>query len=692
MELPTFHFVLLCVLLGGYLSGATLPPLLRLAGRRSAVAGKLILPGSVRTIGLTTAIIASVAGVVLSLSILVSGVPVHLEIQQTFPFGAMAFHADRLAAFFLLVISLLAAVVSLYSFGYTDDFMGRRDIGLFLFLYNVFLLTMSCVVLAAHALLFLFMWEGMSLSTFFLINFDHEDPASRRAGFLYVVMTHIGTAFLVVTFALFYAYTGSFAFDAWHHSAASLPAAVPTLIFLCTIVGFGTKAGIIPLHIWLPEAHPAAPSNVSALMSGVMIKTGIYGIVRVLFDFLGTSIPEWWGVFVLGLAVVSSVLGVLYALTEHDLKRLLAFHSIENIGIILMGVGAALLFVSLGDKPLAAIALIAGLYHVLNHATFKGLLFLGAGSVMHGTHTKNIEELGGLIRKMPWTSAFFLVGAVAISALPPLNGFVSEWLTFQALLFGFQLTDLTVKIAVPLTVALLALTGALAAACFVKAFGITFLGIPRSDHAANAHESSTSMILSMGILALFCLVLGVAPGFTVGVLEPLSGSLVGSSTTGALVLDGGVLNVPPGIATQVSPATIAVLLLVLIAVPLAIGVAVGGRMRRRVAMTWACGLPAVEPQMQYTATGFSKPIRLIFSNIYRATHEIEVSEDTSPYFRPDITYALKTESVFLKYLYEPSYAFILRAARLFRRVQTGRIQTYLAYIFLALILLLVFAR
>lgn len=692
MELQTFQFLLFCLLLGGYTAGAAIPILLSFAGRRSDPVRKFADPRILRFVGLAAAIIASVAGLALSLSVLLSGTPFHLEFQQTFPVGAMAFHADSLSAFFLLVISLLAAVVSLYSFGYTDDFLGRRNIGLFLLLYNIFLLTMSCVVFAAHALLFLFLWEGMSLSTFFLINFDHEDRASRRAGFLYVVMTHIGTAFLVVLFALFYAYTGSFSFQAWHDSMSSLPAAVPTLIFLLTLAGFGTKAGIIPLHIWLPEAHPAAPSNVSALMSGVMIKTGIYGIVRVLFDFLGASIPEWWGVVVLGIAVVSSVLGVLYALTEHDLKRLLAFHSIENIGIILMGVGASLLFISLGDRPLAAIALIAGLYHVLNHAMFKGLLFLGAGSVMHGTHTKNIEKLGGLIRKMPWTSFFFLVGAVAISALPPLNGFVSEWLTFQALLFGFQLTDLTVKIAVPLTVALLALTGALAAACFVKAFGITFLGVARSEHAENAHESVPSMTVSMGILALLCLVLGVVPGLTIGILQPLAGSLAGSVPAAPLVLNNNVLNVPPGISTHVSPGAIALLLLALVAVPLAIGAALGGRMRKRIAMTWACGLPGVEPQMQYTATGFSKPIRLIFSNIYRATHEIEVSEETSPYFRPDITYALKTESVFLKYLYEPTYAVVLRAARLFRAVQTGRIQTYLAYIFLALILLLLFAR
>ncbi len=692
LDVLQFQFLLLSVVVGGYSAGAVLPLLLSLTGRRSIQAGDIAFLRTLKNLGFAAAMLGSVAGIFLALLILLSGVPLHLELPQSLPFGTMALRADPLSAFFLLVISLLAAVVSLYSFGYANEFLGRRHVGLFLVLYNLFLLTMSGVVLAAHAVLFLFMWEGMSLTTYFLINYEHEDPAARRAGFLYVVMTHIGTMLLIVMFALFYAYTGSFDFEAWKSAGSRLPAFAPTVIFGLAVIGFGTKAGIVPFHIWLPEAHPAAPSNVSALMSGVMIKTGIYGIVRVLFDFLGGAVPEWWGIVILIIAVVSSVLGVLYALMEHDLKRLLAFHSIENIGIILMGIGASLLFLSLGNKPLAAIALIAGLYHVLNHATFKGLLFLGAGSVLHATHTKNIEELGGLVKKMPWTSFFFLIGAVAISALPPLNGFVSEWLTFQALLLGFQLSHFAVKIAVPLTVALLALTGALAAACFVKAFGITFLGTPRSGRAEAARESSPPMIVAMGVLAAMCLLLGIAPGFAIGVLEPLAGSLLGASVAGQMITAGGTLSVPSGVSTSVSPAAIAALLIVLTIVPIAAGALIGGKLRRRTAMTWACGLQAIEPRMQYTATGFSKPIRLIFSSIYRATHEIEISEETSPYFRPDISYELKTESVFLKFLYEPAYRLILRFARLFRRVQTGRVQSYLAYIFFALILLLLFAR
>lgn len=690
MELPLPLFPLFCILVGGYAAGAVLPLLLSLLGRRSHHADSIALSKVVKNIGFAAAFLASLAGVVLSLEILLTGTPLHLELQQYLPFGTMSLYADRLSAFFLGVISVLAAIVSLYSFGYAADLLARRNIGLLVFLYNSFLLSMSAVVIAGHAVLFIFLWEGMSLSTFFLIIYEHEDPASRRAGILYVVMTHVGTAFLVVMFMLMYASTGTFDFLAWKNVGSKLPAFSPTIVFLCAVIGFGTKAGIIPLHIWLPEAHPAAPSNISALMSGVMIKTGIYGIVRVLFDFLGPTIPEWWGILLLILAVTSAVMGVLYALMEHDLKRLLAFHSIENIGIILMGIGAAALFTSFGYTTLAAIALIAGLYHVLNHATFKGLLFLGAGSILHATHTKNIEDLGGLIKRMPWTSFFFLVGAVAISALPPLNGFVSEWLTFQALLLGFHIPDLAVKIAVPLTVALLALTGALAAACFVKAFGITFLGLPRSDHAERARESTGTMLAGMALLAALCLFFGVAPGTVVSVLDPAVHALVGGAS--GAPLQSGMLLVPTETSASISPLVIAALLLLLTLVPIAGGLLIGGKLRKRVAMTWACGLETIESQMQYTATGFSKPIRLIFSNIYRARHEIEISEETSPYFRPNITYELKTESVFLKYVYEPAYGLIIRSARLLRKMQTGRVQTYLAYMFIVLIILLLLAR
>ncbi|HLA69832.1 MAG TPA: hydrogenase 4 subunit B [Bacteroidota bacterium] len=687
LELGQF---LLYLMFGSYAAGAAIG--LLLAPRKNLSNARVYSTAKLgRNLSLGLSLIGSLSGVIVSLLTLGADVPLIVQIPGNLHWGKFAFELDKLSSFFVMTISLLGVAVSLYSFQYVSSMFQKRHLGVFLFLYNTFLLSMVGVSTAGNAILFLIIWEGMSLTTYFLITFEHEQAASRRAGFLYIAMTHIGTAFLLIMFLLLFSGSGSFDFDSMRSSGSTLPESIRSTIFLCALVGFGIKAGIIPLHIWLPEAHPAAPTNISALMSGVMIKMGIYGMVRVFFDFLGPG-PQWWGIVLIIVAVVSAVLGVLYALMEHDLKRLLAFHSIENIGIIMLGVGGAVLFNSVGNRPLAALALVAGLYHVLNHAIFKGLLFLGAGSVIHATHTRNIEELGGLIKKLPYTSLFFLIGAASISALPPLNGFVSEWLTFQALLFGFGTPNLAVKIAIPMAAALLALTGALAAACFVKAFGITFLGLPRTLHAERAQEAPHTMLVAMGILAAGCVVFGLWPGFLLGILMPLSGSLLGTSASIPVVYSGSVLSLPFGAGTSMSTLTVAALLLVLFGIAIFAGFVLKGRLVRREAPTWACGLEAISPRLQYTAAGFSKPIRMIFSSVLRATHEIEVSEDVSPYFQPRIRFELRTESVFEQYLYRPVLNFVLRGARAIRQIQTGHIQSYLAYIFIALIILLWLTR
>src|SRR5881409_559698 len=378
---------------------------------------------------------------------------------------------------------------------------------------------MTLVVLADDGFFFLLVWELMSLSSYFLVVTEHDKAEVRHAGFFYLIMTHVGTAFIFLTFLVFFREAGSFSFEAFRHSAYPLPEDIRTLAFLTALIGFGAKAGIVPLHVWLPYAHPAAPSHVSSLLSGVMIKTAIYGIVRVYFDFLGGEFPWWWGLVVLTVGAVSALLGVMYALMEHDLKSLLAYHSVENIGIILLGIGAGMIFQSYGLASLAALGLLAGLYHTINHAVFKGLLFMGAGALLSATHTRNMEEYGGLIRKMPWTAFFFLIGAVSISALPPSNGFVSEWLVFQSLFLSFQLPDLFLKLMLPIAAAMLALTGVLALACFVKAFGISFLALPRSAHARHAEEVPVSMRLGMALLAVACIALGVAPMVVVPLLD-----------------------------------------------------------------------------------------------------------------------------------------------------------------------------
>ena len=386
---------------------------------------------------------------------------------------------DPLSGFFLTVIGLLSFFVSIYSIGYVRGFLGKRSVTSLVVFYCLFIAGMFMVVMADDALFFLISWEVMAAASYFLVLFEHERIENRRAAFLYMVMAHVGAISILLSFGImaglatgFRDFSG-YTFDAMR--ATQFPVEWSTAAFLLAFFGFAAKAGIVPLHVWLPEAHPVAPSNVSALMSGVMLKTAIYGIIRVTFDLIKVF-PWWWGALVLVLGLITALLGILFALMQQDLKRLLAYSSVENIGIILIGVGLAMVFVSFKSPLLAALAITAALYHTLNHALFKGLLFMGAGAVLHATHQKNMDKMGGLIHRMPWTAALFLVGCISISALPPFNGFVSEWLTFQAFLLSPSLTSPLLKLLVPMGAALLALTGALAAACFVKAFGVTFLG------------------------------------------------------------------------------------------------------------------------------------------------------------------------------------------------------------------------
>ncbi|HZK67377.1 MAG TPA: proton-conducting transporter membrane subunit, partial [Chloroflexota bacterium] len=444
---------------------------------------------------------------------------------------------------------------------------------------------MVLVVLADSVFAFLFAWEAMSLVSFFLVIHHHRQDQVRRAGYIYLVMTHASTGFLLAGFLALFAASGSLEFAALRASAASLPPLTRDIVFLAALVAFGTKAGVIPLHVWLPRAHPAAPSHVSALMSGVMIKMGIYGLIRVGWELAAPG-PAWWGALVLALGCVSAVLGVLYALMEHDLKRLLAYHSVENIGIIMMGLGAALLLSALGYPGAAALGLLAGLYHVLNHAVFKALLFLGAGAVQQSAGTRDLEKLGGLIRRMPWTAATFLVGSAAISALPPLNGFVSEWLTFQSLL-ALSAAGPGLAVGAVVAVGLLALTGGLAAFCFVKAFGITFLGMPRSEKVGEAREVALSMRLAMVFLAAVCFALGLLPTFVAGLLAPVTMALVGAAPPPSLGL--GLLAAPPQDGT-LAPLALIGFLAVLFGLAMLLGRMIGGPGRSRVAPPWGCGI------------------------------------------------------------------------------------------------------
>jgi hydrogenase-4 component B len=554
------------------------------------------------------------------------------------------------------------------------------------FAFNVFIAAMVLVALARNVLTFLFLWEAMSLASYFLVMTEHEREDTVRAGWVYFVMTHAGFAALFLGFLLLARATGTMDFADWGAAAAKLDPTSRNLIFILLALGFGSKAGVIPLHVWLPLAHPAAPSHVSALMSGVMIKLGVYGIARVAFDWLGAG-PVWWGGTILVVGAVSAVLGVLYALVEHDLKRLLAYHSVENIGIIMLGLGGGMLFQSSHLPGLAALALVAALYHTLNHAAFKSLLFMGAGAILHATHTRNMEEMGGLIKRMPQTAAFFLVGSVAIAALPPFNGFISEWLTFQSLLLSFQISAHTVNLIFALGVAALALTSGLAAACFVKAFGITFLALPRSESAAHAREVEWTMRAAMALLALACVVLGVAPAMTLAPLEATVFDLMGGHADMRFDWNAVVANDGFG---WVAPLWIALgLVAFLVAIPLALRL-IGADKRRRYYETWGCGRALQTARFEYTATAFANPFKRIFALLYRPVKELDIEfHPESRYFVRSIAYYNEGRLIFEDALYRPLLRMIEALARRARVLQSGNVHSYLVYILIALVALLI---
>ena len=637
------------------------------------------------------AILGSGAGLILGVTHLASGQLIQLSNQVFLPLTGFALRLDGLGAFFLIVIGLVGASASIYGFGYSAAYEGRYSLRTLGFMLNVLLLSLSLQVLADNALTFLIFWETMSLSAYWLVLTESDQPGTVRAGIWYIAMTHAGFAALVEMFFLLSGGELTTSFESMRTGSAALAPLTRDAIFLLALLGFGSKAGIVPLHVWLPMAHPVAPSHVSALMSGVVIKIGIYGIVRVALDLLGGG-PVWWGGVVLGVGAVSALLGVLYALMEHDLKRLLAYHSVENIGIILIGIGAGLIFHSYGLMTLAMLGFIGGLYHTINHASFKGLLFLGAGSVLHATHTRNMEEMGGLIKSMPYTAFFFLVGSAAISALPPLNGFASEWIVFQALLGGFNIPTPEVALLMPVAVGMLALTSGLAAACFVKAFGVTFLALPRSHEAEHAHESPLSMRIGMGFLVLACIGLGLASFVVVPTLGGVLNGLGGLPDTRAVFTLNLLVRTPAAFG-QMSPTLVMLGLLILLAlIPLLMRIFRANR-NLRVSDSWGCGRVGQTPRMEYTATSFAEPLRRVFSELYRPTKEVTIDfHPDSKYFVQSIEYKTEITPLFERWLFDPFLGLMRFTARQVRKMQAGSLHLYLAYVMAILILLLLAAR
>ena len=612
---------------------------------------------------------ALLLGVVVAGGQLRSATPLHLDLSNITPF-AFALEIDRLSAFFLFLICGVALPVILYSRSYLPRHYSHVEAQWIWALCSLFLLSMVLVVVASTAFSFLMGWELMTLLSAALILVDGTSQERLHNLFIYLVMMHAGAATVTASFLAFLPVSHDLYFSSLRASAILLTPGTRTAIFLLAFVGFGTKAGIIPLHLWLPRAHPIAPTPVSALMSGLMLKTAVYGFVRFSFDFLGGG-PAWAGYLVLIAGAVSGVLGVLYAIGEHDLKRLLAYHSEENIGIIYMGLGAALIFLANQAPAWAALALVAALFHTLNHAIFKSLLFLGAGAIADATHTLDIDELGGLLNRLPFTGTTFLIGCASIVGLPLFNGFVSELLAFQSFVAGSALPALPARIILPLMAGVLALIGGLAAACFAKVYGVAFLGRARSSAAESACEVPQSMLSGMGILAAACIVLGIFPASVLAPLIVVAQTLVPAASLPIEVT---------GLQRLLVPTAIAVLVLALFTMV--------ARVRRRVTAPWACGLPGLNTRMQYTATAFSKPIRWVFSTVYRPDRKLEVVPAGRPYFPSSISYSSVRTTSFERSLYRPLMDAVVRLATQVRRLQTGNIQVYLLYIFLTLVALL----
>jgi formate hydrogenlyase subunit 3/multisubunit Na+/H+ antiporter MnhD subunit len=572
---------------------------------------------------------------------------------------------------------------SLYALGYGKHEQAPQRVLPF---YPLFLAGMSLVVIADDAFTFLFTWEFMSLSSWALVMAHDQVRENLRAGYVYLIMASFGTLALLLAFGLLAGPDGAYAFNDIRQSHPS--AGLAALVLILVLIGTGSKAGLVPLHAWLPLAHPAAPSHVSGLLSGVMTKVAVYAFARIVFDLLGDP-AWWWSMVVLALAGITCIMGVLYALMQHDLKRLLAYHTVENIGIIFIGLGLALAFQSFGFSLAAALAFTAALLHVLNHSLFKNLLFLGSGAVLAATGERDMEHLGGLIRNMPLTAFTFLVGCIAISALPPLNGFVSEWLTFQAILLSPQLPSWGLKFLVPAVGALLALSAALAAACFVKAFGVAFLGRPRSTPAARAHEIDRFSLTAMFALAGLCLLAGILPGFVIDALAPVAKIMVGDS----LPLQSGApyLSIVPIAEGRSSYNGLLVFLFMLVsatAAAAAIHRLASQRLRR--APAWDCGYPDPSTATQYTASSFAQPIRRVFGTlIFRASEKVEMPApgETGP---ARITVRL-TDTIW-EVLYEPVARSVEFVAGRLNQLQYLSIRHYLSFIFAAVVgLLLVLA-
>jgi len=625
--------------------------------------------------------LAGFVSIISGCSALLIGKPEMIQFSAGLPWSPMQFEIEPLSGFFVMVIGSLIFPVGIYSVGYLKNEL--RSIVVFL---PLFVIGMQGVLLAGDAYTFMLFWELMSVSSYFLVVFDDCEVSNRKAGFLYLLMAHLAGLLILGAFAVIYRAGGSFSFSVMRD--AEISSLWATIAFLLAGAGFGMKAGIVPFHVWLPEAHPAAPSNVSALMSGIMLKVAIFGFIRIVWDIIGVeSFHWWWGALVLASGSSSALFGVLMALQQHDLKRLLAYHSVENIGIILIGLGLSMIFAFYGHPLMAGLGLVAALYHTINHALFKGLLFMGAGAILHSTGTRNMEKMGGLIHKLPVTSVFFLVACISISALPPFNGFISEWLTFQTALMAPNLEGTLLAAMIPFSASVLALAGALAGACFVKVYGVVFLGSPRSESAREAVEVDGWMKTAMAIPAIACLLLGILPTFFISLMDKVPQSLLNVSLVKSVDASGLLWLTP--ISSERASFSAPIVIICLLALSGIIFIVLkpkGTRIHR--SAIWSCGYPRLTPRMQYTATSFSQPLRRIFSGIYQPTVHKDIEYNDDNITVKSLKYEVHVDDIAFKHLYLPIAKITDKVAVWMENQHQKGIHRYLIYIFITMILLL----
>ena len=681
------------------------------------------LPALLAAIGSLAALIVVIAGAML----LVFGNEFHFALWPVLTLGTLTFEADPLSAFFLVVTGLVFLPVSIFSATYLTKYLAHLDVRYFSVLYHALFASIVLVVIAGDVISFLVAWELMSIASYLLVNYEYERTESSHAGYVMLAMSEGGTIAVAIAFIMIAGATGGLGFTALRSAALNVSDAVRWAIFLLSFFGFAVKAGLIPFNSWLPLAHPVAPTNVSALLSAVIVNLGIYGIVRVNLD-LAPAIGAAPGLIVLVIGSISALIGILYATIQGEMKRLLAHSTIENMGIIAAGIGAAMVFVATRHQVVAAIALIAALYHLVNHSVYKALLFIGTGAVEAGAGTRDLDRLGGIIRGMPWTGAFFLIGVLSIAALPPFNGFVSEWLTLQTILRSAVLSSTVIKIIFAICGALLALTAGLAVTCFVKVFATGFLGMSRSQSAAEAREAPIGARTSLALLVVLCVLLGVLPTYVIPVIDRAVVPLAHESATAALVPPFFIANaqqpenLPPAFLSEFhdlgaqvgreflpgrglvvlhrgeerNPVVFAMstsYMLVALATILTLVFVAFRLLTRHQAfargVAWDGGLRHLSPGLTYTATGFSNPVRVIFAALLTPAASEESTEAVAIHFRTAIRREYTEVHIIDRFVLQPPIDVLRYLAAFVRRMHVGHVNAYAAYVLLALLIVLV---